>query len=87
MNETALLKLLEKDARMSTCDLADALNESQEYVNQAINELTKEKVILGHHTLINWDKTNVDRVMALIEVSVMPQASLKKLNITVPIIR
>ena len=30
MNETALLKLLEKDARMSTCDLADALNESQE---------------------------------------------------------
>jgi len=73
MNETALLKLLEKDARMSTCDLADALNESQEYVNQAIDELTKEKVILGHHTLINWDKTNVDRVMALIEVSVMPE--------------
>lgn len=73
MNETALLKLLEKDARMSTCDLADALNESQENVNQAIDELTKEKVILGHHTLINWDKTNVDRVMALIEVSVMPE--------------
>ena len=58
---------------MSTCDLADALNESQEYVNQAIDELTKEKVILGHHTLINWDKTNVYRVMALIEVSVMPE--------------
>jgi len=73
MNENALLKLLENNARMSACDLADALNESEAEVAAAIDELTEKKVILGHHTLINWDKTNVDRVTALIEVSVMPE--------------
>lgn len=73
MNETALLKLLEKHARMETCDLAAALNETEDAVCNTISTLEKEKVILGHHTLINWDKTNTDRVMALIEVSVMPE--------------
>lgn len=73
MNETALLKLLEKDARMNTCDLAAALNESEANIRATMEQLTKDKVILGHHTLINWDKTNTDRVMALIEVSVMPE--------------
>lgn len=73
MDETALLKLLEKHARMDICDLAAALNESEEQVMQTMSELEKENIILGHHTLINWDKTNTDRVMALIEVSVMPE--------------
>lgn len=73
MNEKALLKLLEKDSRMQTRDLADVLNESEENVLDTLSELEKEKVILGYHTLINWDKTCIDRVMALIEVSVMPE--------------
>ena len=68
MNETALLKLLEKDARMQVCDLAAALDESDATIQEAMNRLTNDKVILGHHTLINWDKTNTDRVMALIEI-------------------
>ena len=73
MNETALLKLLENNARMEVCDLAAALNESDAAVQEKMNQLIQDKVILGHHTLINWDKTNTDRVMALIEVNVMPE--------------
>ncbi len=73
MNETALLKLLEHNARMESCDLAAALNESEDTVKETMNQLIQNKVLLGHHTLINWDKTNVDRVMALIEVNVMPE--------------
>lgn len=73
MNEKALLKMLEKDSRMQTRDLADVLNESEENVLDKLSELEKEKVIMGYHTLINWDKTCVDRVMAMIEVSVMPE--------------
>lgn len=73
MNEKALLTLLEKNARMETCDLAAALNECEENVLEKLDEFQKEKVILGYHTLINWDKTCVDRVMAMIEVSVMPE--------------
>lgn len=73
MNEKALLKMLEKDSRMQIRDLADVLNESEENVLDKLSELEKEKVIMGYHTLINWDKTCVDRVMAMIEVSVMPE--------------
>lgn len=73
MNEKALLKMLEKDSRMQTRDLADVLNESEENVLDKLSELEREKVIMGYHTLINWDKTCVDRVMAMIEVSVMPE--------------
>ena len=73
MQETALLKLLEKNARMELCDLAAALNESEDNVQAAMQQLSQDQIILGHHTLINWDKTNTDRVMALIEVSVMPE--------------
>ena len=40
------------------------------------NELQKmeeENIICGYHTLINWDKTDIEKVTALIEVSVTPQ--------------
>ena len=35
--------------------------------------LEAEGVICGYHTLINWDKTSIDKVTALIEVRVTPQ--------------
>lgn len=73
MDEKALLKMLEKNSRMQTRDLADVLNESEENVLDKLSELEREKVIMGYHTLINWDKSCVDRVMAMIEVSVMPE--------------
>lgn len=73
MDEQALLSLLEKNARMETCDLAAALNDSEEHVLEKLSELQREKIILGYHTLINYDKTSKDRVMAMIEVSVTPE--------------
>ena len=33
----------------------------------------KEGIICGFHTLIDWDKTDVEKVTALIEVRVTPQ--------------
>ena len=41
-----------------------------------VNELAAleaEGIICGYHTLINWEKTSVERVNALIEVRVTPQ--------------
>lgn len=38
-----------------------------------MNELEKKKIICGYHTIINWDKTNRDKVMAMIEVEVSPE--------------
>ena len=37
------------------------------------SDLEKKKVICGYHTIINWEKTNKDKVMALIEVDVTPE--------------
>ncbi len=41
-----------------------------------VNELAhleEEGIICGYHTLINWDKTSIEKVTALIEVKVTPQ--------------
>lgn len=73
MEERVLLSLIEKNARRSVTDLAAILNESEENVFNTMTQLEKEKVINGYHTVINWDKANVDRVMAVIEVSCTPE--------------
>lgn len=73
MNKELLLSLLETNARYSTRDLADVLLEDEESVIHTMNELEKKKVICGYHTIINWDKTSKDKVMAMIEVAVTPE--------------
>ncbi|MCI5774185.1 MAG: Lrp/AsnC family transcriptional regulator [Erysipelotrichaceae bacterium] len=69
MDDVKLLKILEKDPRISTKDLADILDETENNVLEVKNRLERDKVICGYHTVINWDKTNCDRVQAIIEVS------------------
>lgn len=73
MKQELLLSLLETNARYSTRDLADILLEDENSVIHTMNELEKKKVICGYHTIINWDKTSRDKVMALIEVEVSPE--------------
>lgn len=73
MDEMQLLKLLENNPRYQATDLADILGESIEDVEATTKKLENDKVILGYHTLINWDKTNVDKVEAVIEVSAKPE--------------
>ena len=60
MDENLLLSLIENNAKMEVVDLAAALNESEENVENTIKDLEKNKTIYGYHTLINWDKTNHD---------------------------
>ena len=38
-----------------------------------LSALEKEGIICGYHTLIDWDKTSLEKVTALIEVRVTPQ--------------
>ena len=73
MNIAQLLSLISHDAKMETIDLARALNESEDHVLDTLSDLEKQRIICGYHTLINWDKTNTDHVMALIEVKVTPE--------------
>lgn len=73
MDEIQLLKVLENDPRISMADLADILNVKEQEVADERTRLEKEHVIAGYHTVINWDKTSVDQVSAIIEVSAKPE--------------
>ena len=68
-----ILKLLEKNARLSTSDIAKMLGQSGEEVIRVIGELEADKIICGYNAIINWDKVNDEKVDALIELKVTPQ--------------
>ena len=68
-----LLSILEKNSRIDFSELAVLLGVSEEEVLKEIEQLERDGVIGGYHTLINWEKTSIEKVMALIEVKVTPQ--------------
>ncbi len=69
----AILAVLEKNSRIDIADLAALLGVNEIDVANEIADMEKEHIICGYHTLINWDKTGVEKVTALIEVKVTPQ--------------
>lgn len=68
-----ILKYIEKNSRVDLSELAVLLGTNEVTVANEIAEMEKEKIICGYHTLIDWDKTGVEQVTALIEVRVTPQ--------------
>ena len=68
-----LLQLLAKDSRLSVKDMAVMLDSTEEEIQKTLAEMEADGVICGYPTLINWDKTDIEKVTALIEVSVTPQ--------------
>jgi DNA-binding Lrp family transcriptional regulator len=73
MDTNKLLQLLVNDPRATVTDLADVLGEKETDVEAAKNGLEKDKIICGYHTVINWDKTNIEHVDAVIAVSAKPE--------------
>ena len=68
-----ILKYLEKHSRVDLGELGVLLGVEEAEAANEIAEMEKEKIICGYHTLIDWDKTSEDKVIALIEVRVTPQ--------------
>ena len=68
-----ILAVIEKNSRISTAELAEILGENEAAVAAEITEMEEEHIICGYHTLINWDNTEDEKVIALIEVKVTPQ--------------
>ena len=68
-----ILAVIEKNSKISVKELADLLGENEAAVAAEIAEMESEHVICGYHTLINWDNTDEEKVIALIEVKVTPQ--------------
>lgn len=68
-----ILTIIEKNSRIDTRELAVLVGVQQIDVVNEMADMEKEGVICGYHTLINWEKTDIEMVTALIEVRVTPQ--------------
>lgn len=68
-----ILQIVEKNSRIDLKELAIILGVEEADIVSEMQQMEAEGIICGYHTLINWDKTSVDKVNALIEVRVTPQ--------------
>lgn len=68
-----ILRMLEKNSRIDLKDLAVMLGSDEVTVANEIARMEKENIICGYHTMINWENTSQEKVIALIEVRVTPQ--------------
>ena len=73
---TKLLKLLSKDSRTSTADIAVMLGMEEKDVIAEIAQMEKEGLIRGYKAVIDWDKLDNAYVSAIIELKVTPKAGL-----------
>ena len=71
--EMKVLELLYEDARVTPERAAVMLGMREEDVRAAVDQLEQERVIVGYPALVNWDKTPIEKVKAVIEVKVTPQ--------------
>jgi DNA-binding Lrp family transcriptional regulator len=68
-----LLSIIERNSRVDIKELAARLGVTEVEIANEIEALERENVICGYHTLVDWEKTSVEKVNALIEVRVTPQ--------------
>ena len=68
-----ILETLENDCRISAKNLALMLDKEEGDIKSMIEDMEKEKLIIGYKAIVDWDKTDKEYVTALIELRVSPQ--------------
>lgn len=68
-----ILHAIDKNSKLTAKELAVMLGSTEEEITANLKQLEEDAVICGYPTLINWDKTESEKVTALIEVKVTPQ--------------
>ena len=68
-----ILSVIEKNSRIAINELAVILDMDELAVANEVKAMEEEGIICGYHTLIDWEKTSIEKVSALIEVRVTPQ--------------
>ncbi|WP_141433834.1 Lrp/AsnC family transcriptional regulator [Bacillus sp. 03113] len=72
--EIEIVEILEKDARISTEDIAKMTNLSIEEAESTIKKLEEEKVVIRYVSLVDWSKVEGhEGVTAMIDVKVTPK--------------
>ena len=68
-----LLKLIETNPTLSPRQLAIMLDREEAQVKEMIDDCTAKGIIKGYRAIIDWEKTDVSMVKALIELKVTPK--------------
>ena len=68
-----ILAIIEKNSRISVKELAVILGAEEIDVANELKALEEEGIICGYHTMIDWEKMDIEKVTALIEVRITPQ--------------
>lgn len=68
-----ILAIIEKNSRISVKELAVILGAEEIVVANELKAMEEEGIICGYHTMIDWEKTDIEKVTALIEVRITPQ--------------
>ncbi len=76
MMRNEILKLVEKNARMSAEDIALVIGADKDAVEAEIAALEAEGIIKAYKGIIDWEKAQSQSVSAVIEVKVTPKAAL-----------
>lgn len=68
-----ILTIIEKNSRIELAELAVMLGVEEVDIINELEAMESEGIICGYHTLIDWEKTSIEKTTALIEVRVTPQ--------------
>ncbi len=68
-----ILTTIEKNSRIDVKELAVILGMEEIDVANELQAMEEEGIICGYLTMIDWEKTSLENVSALIEVRVTPQ--------------
>ena len=73
MLEKEVLKILERDSKLSAGQIAAMTGSAPDVVEAIIKQAEQDRIILKYKALIDWDKAGNDHVFAFIEVRITPQ--------------
>ena len=68
-----VLKLLLEGGSLSTAQMAQVLNLKEAAVNRHLEQLKKERILLGWRPVLNLSKEDASAVRAVIEVRITPE--------------
>ena len=74
--KSELLKLLSRNARYTSAQLAVMLGKTEDEINAEISKLERDGIIRGYKAVIDWEKLDGAYVSAIIELNVVPKADL-----------
>lgn len=68
-----ILEIIYKNSKSDYDEIAKQVGITADKVNKYIKKFEDDRIILGYHTGINWQRIRLHEVKALIEVKVIPE--------------